>query len=311
MILRRIFSPVKVAQYLRTELALTFIASLGVYWLHREGMAGIGLPFSIAAILGSALAIFVAFRNNSAYARWWEARTIWGSIINNSRIFARQIIANADNAAATGKATPEQAQAYKRELVYRQIAFAHALRQHLRRQNEPAEYRHLLDETEMDQLLQRQNIPNMLLQTQGIRIKEGGRAEVLGPFDNISLEPTLSGFNNFQGACERIKNTPLLRQYDFFTRLFLIVFILLLPFCLIGDFAKLELAAFMPPISILIAFVFATMGKVGEVNEDPFENRITDVPLTAMCNTIERDLKEMLGDADLPEKMTPKDGYLF
>lgn len=311
MILRRIFSPVKVAQYLRTELALTFVASLGVYWLHRAGYTPAGLPFSIAAILGSALAIFVAFRNNSAYARWWEARTIWGSIINNSRIFARQIIANADNAAATGKATPEQAQAYKRELVYRQIAYAHTLRQHLRRQNEPAEYRHLLAGDEMENLLQRQNIPNMLLHTQGIRIKEGMRAEILGQFDNISLEPTLSGFNNFQGACERIKNTPLLRQYDFFTRLFLIVFILLLPFCLIGDFAKMELAPLMPAISILISFVFATMGKVGEVNEDPFENRITDVPLTALCNTIERDLREMLGETDLPEKMTPKDGYLF
>lgn len=311
MILRRIFSPIKVVQYLRTELVLTLIASAGVYWLHRAGYTQAGLPFSIAAILGSALAIFVAFRNNSAYNRWWEARTIWGSIINNSRIFARQIIANADNAVATGKSTPEQVQAYKRELVYRQIAYAHALRQHLRRQNEPAEYRHLLAGDEMESLLQRQNIPNMLLQTQGMRIKEGMRADILGQFDNISLEPTLSGFNNFQGACERIKNTPLLRQYDFFTRLFLIVFILLLPFCLIGDFAKLELAPLMPAISILISFVFATMGKVGEVNEDPFENRITDVPLTAMCNTIERDLKEMLGETDLPEKMTPKDGYLF
>jgi putative membrane protein len=137
------------------------------------------------------------------------------------------------------------------------------------------------------------------------------RAELLGPFDNISLEPTLSGFNNFQGACERIKNTPLLRQYDFFTRLFLSVFILLLPFCLIGDFVKIDQILLMPVISILISFVFATMGKVGEVNEDPFENRITDVPMTAMCNTIERDLKEMLGENDLPEKMLPERGYLF
>lgn len=311
MILRRIFNPIKVARYLRTELILALVSSGGVYLLYREDHTPTGLPFSIAAILGSALAIFIAFRNNSAYARWWEARTIWGSIINNSRIFARQIIANADNAAATGKATPEQVQTYKRELVYRQIAFAHALRQHLRRQNEPAEYRHLLTGDELEHLLQRQNIPNMLLHTQGIRIKESMRADILGQFDNISLEPTLAGFNNFQGACERIKNTPLLRQYDFFTRLFLIVFILLLPFCLIGDFAKLELAPLMPAISILISFVFATMGKVGEVNEDPFENRITDVPLTALCNTIERDLKEMLGETDLPEKMTPKDGYLF
>lgn len=311
MILRRVFSPVKIAQYLRTDLLLALVTSLGVYALHREGQLEVRLPFSVAAILGSALAIFVAFRNNSAYGRWWEARTIWGGIVNNSRTLARQIIANVDHAVLSGKATSEQAADYKRETVYRIIAFAHALRQHLRRQQAPEEYRHLLDAAELTSLQTRQNIPNVLLLHQGVRIKEGVRTEVLGPFDNISMEPTLAGLNNYQGACERIKNTPLLRQYHFFTRLFLIVFIALLPFCLIGDFEKLNLAGWMPPVSLLIAFVFATMGKVGEVNEDPFENRITDVPLTALCNTIERDLREMLGETDLPERLTPENGYLF
>ena len=310
MILRRIFNPVKILGYLWFELATAVIAAGTVYILNERAMVA-ALPFSIAAILGSALAIFVAFRNNSAYARWWEARTIWGGIINNSRIFARQIIANADHAVAAGKADPESVEAYKRELVYRQIAFAHALRLHLRGQQHSGEYRHLVSAEEFDALQNGHNVPNLLLQTQGGRIKEGVRTEMLGPFDNISLEPTLSGLNNFQGSCERIKNTPLLRQYDFFTRLFLLAFILLLPFCLIGDFAKMEIGPLMPFVSVLISFVFATMGKVGEVNEDPFENRITDVPLTAMCNTIERDLKEMLGETGLPPKLLPENGYLF
>lgn len=310
MILRRIFNPVKILGYLWLELVTAVIAAGTVYILNERAMVA-ALPFSIAAILGSALAIFVAFRNNSAYARWWEARTIWGGIINNSRIFARQIIANTDHAVAAGKADPEPVEAYKRELVYRQIAFAHALRLHLRGQQHSGEYRHLLSDEEFDALQNGHNVPNLLLQTQGGRIKEGVRTEMLGPFDNISLEPTLSGLNNFQGSCERIKNTPLLRQYDFFTRLFLLAFILLLPFCLIGDFAKMEIGPLMPFVSVLISFVFATMGKVGEVNEDPFENRITDVPLTAICNTIERDLKEMLGETGLPPKLLPENGYLF
>lgn len=311
MILRRMFSPVKVARYLQMELSLAIAASAGAFVLYNRGLLSSGLPFSVAAILGSALAIFIAFRNNSAYGRWWEARTIWGGIINSSRAFARQIIANADNAAASGKVTAEQAEAYKREIVYRTIAFAHALRLHLRRQTTADEYRHLLPAEEFTAVQTKQNPPNMLLQTQGIRIKEAVRSEVLGPFDNISLEPTLASLNNHQGACERIKNTPLLRQYDFFTRLFLVVFIVLLPFCLVGDFQKINLPQLMPVISVLLAFVFATMGKVGEVNEDPFENRITDIPMTAMCNTIERDLKEMLGETDLPAKLLPDDGYLW
>jgi putative membrane protein len=312
MILRKIFNPVAIARYMRWELVASTVLSIAVFFLyHNQHLEKVSLPFSVAAILGSALAIFLAFRNNNSYSRWWEARTIWGGIINNSRIFARQIIANADHATAIGKATPEQVEGYKKELIHRQIAFAHALRLHLRRQNSWEELRHLLSEKEFAELGKKNNKPNYLLQNQGIRIKEGMRSEILGAFDNISLEPTLAGFNNFQGACERIKNTPLLRQYHFFTKLFLLVFMAILPFSLITDFSKMGVPALMIPLSILVSFVFGVMGKVGEVNEDPFENQITDIPMTSMCNTIERDLKEMLGETDLPPKLEAKDGFIF
>jgi ion channel-forming bestrophin family protein len=312
MVLRKIFNPITVARYMRTELIASTVLSIAVFFLyHNQHLQKVSLPFSIAAILGSALAIFVAFRNNNAYNRWWEARTIWGSIINNSRIFARQIIANADNAVAIGKVPLNEVEVYKKELVYRQIAFAHALRLHLRKQSNWEELKPLLSENEYSELVEKSNKPNFLLHKQGSRIKEGMRKEILGAFDNISLEPTLAGFNNFQGACERIKNTPLLRQYHFFTKLFLLVFMAILPFSLISDFNKMGAPALMIPLSILVSFVFGVMGKVGEVNEDPFENRITDIPMTAMCNTIERDLKEMLGEKDLPLKLEPEDGFLF
>ncbi len=312
MILRKIFNPIAIARYMRVELIISTVLSVAVFFLyHNEHLEKVSLPFSIAAILGSALAIFLAFRNNNSYNRWWEARTIWGSIINNSRIFARQIIANADNAVAIGKATPQQVEDYKKELIYRQIAFAHALRLHLRRQNSWEELKHLLSENEYETLLKKANKPNFLLQNQGIRVKEGMREEILGAFDNISLEPTLAGFNNFQGACERIKNTPLLRQYHFFTKLFLLVFMAILPFSLITDFNKMGVPELMIPLSILVSFVFGVMGKVGEVNEDPFENRITDIPMASMCNTIERDLKEMLGETNLPIKLEPENGFIF
>jgi ion channel-forming bestrophin family protein len=311
VIVKKNFNPLAVVRYMRSELAVSSLLSLAVYWLHtQQQLDKIGLPFSIAAILGSALAIFLAFRNNNAYNRWWEARTIWGSILNNSRIFARQIIANADNALSGGKVAATTIEAYKKEMVYRQIAFAHALRMHLRGQHNWSDLSHLLGEVEFGQVQHKQNIPNFLLFIQGKRIKEGTKEEILGAFDNISLEPTLAGFNNFQGACERIKNTPLLRQYHFFTKLFLLVFMAVLPFALIGDFSKMGAPALVVPISILIAFVFGVMGKVGEVNEDPFENRITDVPMSTLCTTIERDLREMLGETDLPEKTPVLDGFL-
>ena len=311
MILKRNFNPLKVVQYVQTEMITATLISVVVYALHKYNLFQITLPFTISGILGSALAIFIAFRNNSSYSRWWEAKTLWASIINNSRIFARQIIANADNAIVIGKSTPEKVSAYKKEMVYRQITFAHTLRLHLRKQTDIDEFKHLLLEDEFSKLKSKINPPNILLLQQGVRVKEGIKDEILGAFDNISIEPTLAGFNNFQGACERIKNTPLLRQYDYYTRIFLYVFTVMLPFSLIGDFTKLGIDFMMIPISIIVTFVFASIGKVGEVNEDPFENKITDIPMTAMCNTIERDLKEMLGEAELPTKLEPEKGFLF
>lgn len=312
MILKKIFHPARVAGYMQSEIILSTTLALAVYFLyHSRQLAAVSLPFSIAAILGSALAIFLAFRNNNSYSRWWEARTIWGSLINNSRIFARQLIANVEHAVHTGKATPQQARDYLRELVHRQVAFAHSLRLHLRGQNDWQELAPLLAPDEFSALIARPNVPNHLLLTQGRRIREGMKDELLGAFDNISLEPTLAGFNNFQGACERIKNTPLLRQYHYFTRVFLLAFMLVLPFSLISDFNKMGVPWLMIPTSILISFVFGVMGKVGEVNEDPFENRITDVPMTAMCRTIERDLRDMLGETEIPPKLEPENGYLY
>jgi len=310
MILKRNFDLRKVFWNIRFESITTLLVAILILVLHRLKIIDIALPFSIAAILGSALAIFIAFRNQSSYARWWEARTIWGGIINNSRIFARQIIANVDNAVTIGKATKADADAYKKEMINRQIAFAHSLRLHLRRQNSFQEFQHLLSENEFNEIKQKQNRPNILLHTQGLRIKEAMQKEMLGAFDNISMEPNLATFSNWQGACERIKNTPLPMNYQYFTKLFLYVFIFVLPICLIGDFTKMNIDFMIIPVSFIICFVFAVMNRVGEINENPFENQIQDIPMTALCNTIERDLKEMLGDT-LPEKLEPQNGFLF
>lgn len=313
MILKKNFSPAKVWQYIRGQMWFVIAWSLAVWALfYFSGQKGMALSFTPVGVLGSALAIFVAFRNNSAYGRWWEARTLWSGIVNNSRILARQLIANADNAIATGKASEEVVASFKREMVYRQIAFAHALRLHLRGQKTIQEFNHLLHPEEFVQIQNRQNIPNYLLLIQGNRIKEAMRKEILGPFDNISMEPTLAGFNNFQGSCERIKLTPLPKQYDFFTRVFVWIFSFLLPFGLLSLFANdASLSWLIIPVSVIVAGVFVIMERTGAANEDPFENKVTDIPLTALCNTIERDLMEMLGESDLPERLEPVDGYLF
>ncbi len=311
MILRRNFSPIKVIQYVKIELLFAITISAIVFALHKQSVSSITLPFSVAAILGSALAIFIAFRNNSSYSRWWEARTIWGGIINSSRVLARLIITFTESHSHQQNFDKNRSEQFKKEMVYKVIAWVHALRLHLRKQENWNELKPFLSEQEFEQLEKTQNKPNYLHLLSGKRIYEAMANGTLGGFDSFQMEGQLLALANYQGGCERIKNTPLLRQYDYFTRVFLYAFMLLLPFSLIGDFTKMNIDFLMMPISVIISFVFATIGKIGEVNEDPFENRITDIPLTAMCNTIERDLREMLGEGNLPKKLEPENGYLF
>ncbi len=311
MILKRNFNPLKVFLYVWRETLVSLLLSTAVYvaFVHFE-LKFLAFPIAPLTILGTAIAIFLAFRNNTSYTRWWEARTLWANLAGNSRIFTRQLIANIDTALSLGKGGDASAvQAYKREMIYRQIAFAHALRLHLRNQSTWSDLLPLLNSDEYAELLAKSNKPNWLLQTQGKRIKDGIKMEILGAFDNITLEPQLSAFNNWQTLCERLKHTPVLRQYDYFSRTFVWVFIALFPFSLVGLFNSIP--QMVIPFSILLAFVFAMVQRIGEVNEEPFENKIQDVPMTAICNQIERDLREQLGESDLPATVEAKDGYLF
>jgi len=311
MIIKRNFNPIKVIHYVRGELVFSVLVSGMIYLLHKQRVTAITLPFSISAILGSALAIFIAFRNNSAYSRWWEARTLWGGIINSSRVLARLIITFADSHSHQTNYNKERSEQFKKEIIYKLIAWVHALRLHLRKQDSWSEIKPYLTKQEFEQLLPSHNKPNIIQLLIGKKIYEAMANNTLGGFDSFQMEGQLLALANYQSGCERIKNTPLLRQYDFFTRLFLYTFIILLPFTLIGDFDKLNIDYLMIPVSVVISLVFAIIGKVGEVNEDPFENRITDVPLTSMCNTVERDLMEMSGVMELPQKIEPKNGYIF
>lgn len=311
MIIKRNFNPLKVLSYVWKELLVALIAAVIARMLYTQASPQWSLPFSISAILGSALAIFIAFRNNTSYSRWWEARTLWGGIINSSRVLARLIITFTDSHAHQPNYQKARSEQFKLELVYQVIAWAHALRLHLRKQENWDTLRQFLSQTDFEAILQAEHKPNRLHMLSGKRIYEAMSDGTLGGFDSFQMEGQLLALANYQGGCERIKNTPMLQQYAYFTRVFLYVFIMLLPFTLIGDFTKLNIAHLCIPVTLIIAFVFTIIGKVGEVNENPFEDAITDVPLTALCNTIERDLKEMLGESDLPAQTTPTNGYIF
>jgi putative membrane protein len=213
MITKKIFNPLAVARYMQWELAASTLLSGLVYFLyHNQHLEKVGLPFSIAAILGSALAIFVAFRNNSSYARWWEARTVWGGIINSGRVLARLVITFADSHSHQANYDPARSGHFKKEMVYLVIAWVHALRLHLRKQNTWDELQPFLSEAAFAKISASQNKPNAVQLLTGRRIYEAMADGTLGGFDSFQMEGQLLALTNYQGACERIKNTPLLRQ---------------------------------------------------------------------------------------------------
>lgn len=315
MIVKKNFSPVKIWGYIRYPLSFVVIWSSLIWAIQwYDGVPSLALNFTPIGILGSALAIFVAFRNNSAYGRWWEARTLWGGIVNSSRVFARLVITFTDSHSHQPGYEKGRSEKFKKSLIYKQIAWVHAMRLHLRGQSGWDEIRNLLSPEVYATVISKDHKPNAIHLLMGKEIYEAMANGTLGGFDSFQMEGQLLALTNYQGGAERIKNTPLPRQYDFFTRVFVLLFAILLPFGLLSFFQTESVNSFswlIIPLSLLIAGVFIIMERTGAANENPFENQVTDVALTSICNTIERNLREMLGEEDLPPKLQPQNGYLF
>jgi putative membrane protein len=252
------------------------------------------------------------YRNSASFARWSQASNYWTQIQNQSRIFARLLITFVNSHAHTPTYKKEIADNFVKSMIYRQLAFVNTLRLTLREQNSFQEIKPFLSKEDFELLKIKSNKPSYLLKMQGTEIYKAMANGTLQGFDSFQLEGCLLQLSTQLANCyEGIKTTPMPRQYDYFTRLFVRIFIYIFPFAMIETFAKGNTPLLLIPFSLLISFVFVITEKIGTVNEDPFENRIQDVPMTAICIDIERDLKELLDETTIPAKKELVDGYLF
>ena len=313
MIVKRNFSPLKVWSYIKGSVIFSIGWSFLVWLIESKFIVeSFSLNFAVIGILGTALAIFIAFRNNSSYSRWWEARTAWSNILSSTRTFARLIITFTDSHSHQTNYVKERSESFKSEMIYKIIAWANSLRLELRNQNDWKNLQPFLSDEEMNQVITKQSKTNFIKLLIGQRIYKAMADGTLGGFDSFQLEGQLLALANAQATSERIKHTPLPKQYDFFTRMFVLLFIVLLPFGLINFFnPHTETSWLVIPFSVLISAVFVIMERTGAANENPFENLVTDVPLTSICNKIERDLLEMLGNENIPPKLEAENGYLY
>ena len=307
-----------------------------VFHFYEHSDKIISIPFLPLSTIGIAVAFYIGFKNNASYDRFWEARKIWGGIVNYSRTWGNQVLGFVTKRKATANISDGELQAVHKRLIYRHIAWLYALKFHLHQpssfspkhpksvkslQKGCAERNHwdeevgiFLDQDEYDFLIAKRNTPTQIIRKQGDELRElMEESGLIEDFRHMEMMRVQEEFYNLQGKCERIKNTPFPRQYAFFSKVFTYIFIFLLPLGLVGEFYKMghDFIWLTVPFSILISWIFYTMEIVGDNSEDPFENFINDVPMNALCRTIEIDLRDMLGEANLPESFKSHNDILM
>jgi putative membrane protein len=255
------------------------------------------------SLFGSAIGVILAFRNSTSYARWWEARTLWGSIVNNCRSWARLVTTTLRSSDKAASCEIEQT---RRKMVYYQIAWVHALRQHLRRLDPLSEVSSLLTADEIDALRDQKNVPVAIQQWQSILLRDLLDRGWLDLAQWHAMNQSLDDLVDAQGGAERIKNTPMPRQYDYLPQVCAHIFCFLLPLAMVSS-----LGWFTPLGSTLVGFIFLALDKIGRDLEDPFDNTVHDIPLTSITRTIEINLRQMLGETELPQPIVPVSDVLW
>lgn len=244
-------------------------------------LQNVTLPLPVTAILGTAVSLLLAFRTSQSYDRWWEARKVWGAIVNDSRTFTRQII----------QFIPENKQDEIKAFAERQIIWTYALGESLRRQPFSKKVKTYLSAHPIDAA----NIPNALLDAHSLQLNRLAKENSLSEFQVMQLNATIGNFCNSMGMCERIKNTVFPRAYSLLLHTLIYVFTFILPFGLDDSKIIIEIA-----VTILIPIIFISIEKTAILMQDPFENSPVDIPVTALAQTIETNIRQMNGEKAAP-----------
>ncbi len=319
----------------RRNIYKTFIIGIIPVVLYQiAGLKWIAIPWTVVALLGTATAFLVGFKNTQTYNRTWEARQIWGAIVNSSRSFGTMSRDFFNNTSIT------------KELVYRHFAWLTALRYAMRDsrawetsslayneeykafysipeketplETELAKY---ISAEELKYILTTKNRAAQLLSLQSKTIKQLLADQEIDTYQFVEMQRMVKDLYDQQGKSERIKNFPYPRQFATINSFFIKLFCILLPFGMLREFDKLNESTdgFMKgnmvwlviPFSVLISWVYTSLEQVGESTENPFEGAANDVPISQISRTIEIDMREMLGETDLPPALQPKNNIIL
>jgi ion channel-forming bestrophin family protein len=297
----------------------------------------LAIPWLPIALVGTAVAFVVGFKNNASYERLWEARKVWGAIVNASRSWGIMVKDYITNKHATKPLPDEELHAIKTQFMNRHFAWLTALRFYLREarvweaiyQKHNAEYKDRwfsvaehkgdlktelaksLTPEELESVMTKSNKAAQIIALQSGHLRKLLEQGFIEDFRHMELEKLLVEFYNQQGASERIKNFPYPRQFATINLYFIKLFIVLIPLGMLQEFDRLgEFIWLSIPFSALSGWIFTTMEKIGESTESPFEGSANDVPITSISRSIEIDLREMFGMGNVPTAVKPENNIL-
>lgn len=316
----------------------------GITLLYHYQIISFKIPWLPVSVIGTAVAFYVGFKNNQAYDRMWEARKIWGGIINDSRSWGMMVDGFITNLFAKDKASNSELHSIKQRLIYRHIAWLYAHRSQLLI---PTPWEHasqdghtgrtakyyqekfgvgllgdevtrteldlFLPKDEYERLINYKNTATQIINEQSRDLRALREQGLIEDFRHMELAKLLKTFYTLQGKNERIKKFPLPRQYANISRYFVAIFIMLLPFSMIPELMNVSGGGFWLsiPITALIGWVYVMMEIVGDYTENPFQGMANDIPMLSLCRVIEIDLREMLGEKELPPAVAAKNGVLM
>lgn len=287
--IRYIFNKIKF------ELLYVIIVGLVIHFLTLRFSKELpDMPLTIPVFLGTAISILLSFKMSQSYDRWWEARKVWGAIVNDSRTFVVQL----------QSLVPDEA--VVRRMAHRQIAWCYSLGRTLRNQDPLEGLASYFSQDDLAALQRHSNKPLGILQQNAAEIRDLRSRGAIDTFMHLQLDDTLTRLCDSMGKAERIRNTVFPVTYRLFLHFTIYLFVVILSVALKGVDTYFEI-----PLLTLISMVFFLIEKSATHLQDPFRNRPSDIPVTAIARTIEINIRQLLNEQDIPEPAAPNDYYLL
>lgn len=268
---------------IKSQILLIILFAFVMGYLDNSSIfKSVSIPLSIPALLGTAVSLLLAFRTGQSYERWWEARIVWGAIVNDSRSLIRLVKQFAPNDVEETNKFAE-----------RQVIWVYALGESLRKVPFSNRVQNYLKSNQIEA----SNIPNALLDEHSKQIRTIVKNSSLSDFKEVQINEVLMRLCDSMGKCERLKNTVFPKSYSILLHTLIYVFAFLLPFGLDDSQLIVEISA-----TIAIPIIFIAIEKTAIIMQDPFENTPVDTPMTSIAQTIEINILQMIGAADVPVK---------